>query len=277
MWSPQFSALNAWTSLGSGSYHAAQLTIRKRFSDGLLFDLNYTLSRSEDLGSRAESSGNFSTDFMINSWEPNQLKGVSRYDTLHAVNAYMVWQLPVGRGRRFGSSMNKVLDAFIGGWQISGTYRQTSGLPFSVSDGSRWATNWELRSFATPNGQPIPEIVSTHNAQAISGPVAPNLWSDPKAAFAAFSETLAGQTGSRNALRGDGFFNIDSGVGKSFTMPYNEHHQVQFRWESFNLTNTVRLDPNSANLSLTSSAKFGQLTGQLGSPRQMQFALRYSF
>ena len=60
-------------------------------------------------------------------------------------------------------------------------------------------------------------------------------------------------------------------------MPYNERHTLQFRWEAYNVSNTVRFDPFSANLSLTSSAKFGQLTSQLGDPRQMEFALRYRF
>ena len=277
MWSSQFSALNAWSSLGSGAYHAMQLTVRKQLSSGMMFDFNYTLSKSIDIGSRSESSSNYSSDFMINSWDPSQLRSVSRYDTLHQANAYMVWDLPFGRGRRFGTNMNRVLDAFVGGWEVAPTWRMTSGLPFSVSDGSRWATNWELSSFATPNGKPIPAVVTAHNAPAISGAGGPNLWADPKAAFGAFQETMAGQTGSRTSLRGDGYFNIDTGLYKSFTMPFNERHKLQFRWEAYNVTNTVKFDPNSANLSLTSSARFGQLSGQLGQPRQMEFALRYTF
>ncbi|HUI55004.1 MAG TPA: carboxypeptidase regulatory-like domain-containing protein [Bryobacteraceae bacterium] len=277
MWSSQYSALNAWSSLGSGAYHAMEWTVSKRLTSNFTFALNYTLSKSLDIGSRSESSGAYSTDFMINSWNAQQLRAVSRYDALHQANAYLVYQLPFGRGKAFGSGMNKILDAFIGGWELTGIWRQTSGLPFSVSDGSRWATDWELSSFATPNGNPIPAIVSAHNAPAISGPGGPNLWADPKAALAAFSETMAGQTGSRDSLRGDGFFDIDTALAKSFTMPYNEHHQLQFRWEAYNVTNTVKFDPQSANLSLTSTAKFGQLSSQLGNPRQMEFALRYTF
>jgi hypothetical protein len=277
MWSSQYSALNTWSSLGSGSYHAMQWTVEKRLSANLTFSFNYTFSKSIDIGSRAESSGAYSTDFMINSWNAQQLRAVSRYDALHQANAYLVWQLPFGRGKTFGSGMSKILDAFVGGWELSGTWRQTSGLPFSVGDGSRWSTDWELSSFATPNGNPIPATVSAHNAPAVSGAGGPNLWTNPKAALAGFSETMDGQTGSRNSLRGDGFFNIDSGLYKTFSMPYNEHHKLQFRWESYNLTNTVRFDPNAANLSLTSTAKFGQLSTQLGSPRQMEFALRYTF
>ena len=277
MWSSQYSALNTWSSLGSGSYHAMQWTVEKRLSSNLIFTLNYTLSKSIDIGSRSEASGAYSTDFMINSWNAQQLRAVSRYDALHQANAYLVYHLPFGRGMRFGTSMNRVLDGFVGGWILTGTWRMTSGLPFSVSDGSRWSTDWELSSFATPNGNPIPSVTSPHNAPAISGPGGPNLWANPAAALAAFSETMAGQTGSRDSLRGDGFFNIDSGLYKRFNMPYNEHHQIELRWESYNLTNTIKFDPNSANLSLTSTAKFGQLSGQLGAPRVMEFALRYTF
>ena len=277
MWSSQYSALNAWSSLGSGAYHAMQWTVSKRLSSNLSMTLNYTLSKSMDIGSRSESVNAYSSDFMINSWNAQQLRAVSRYDALHQANAYFVYRLPFGRGQQFGSAMNKALDAIVGGWEISGTWRQTSGLPFSVSNGSRWATNWELSGYATPNGNPIPQTVSAHIAPAVSGAPAPNLWADPKAALAGFQETMAGQTGSRDSLRGDGFFNIDTGVYKNFTMPWSEKQRLQFRWEAYNVTNTVRFDPNSANLSLTSTAKFGQLTGILGNPRQMQFALRYTF
>jgi Carboxypeptidase regulatory-like domain len=277
MWSPQYSALNTWSSLGSGAYHGMQWTVQKQMSNGVSLALNYTVSKSLDLNSRAEASGAFSTDFMINSWNASQLRSVSRYDALQQANAYLVWQLPFGRNRRFGTNMSKVADAIVGGWEVSGTWRMTSGLPTSVSDGSRWATNWELSSFATPNGSPQEQIVSAHNAPAISGPGGPNLWTDPKTALAAWQETMAGQTGSRNTLRGDGFFNIDSGLYKNFTMPWNEKQKLQFRWEAYNVSNTVKFDPNSANLSLTSTAKFGQLTSQLGSPRQMEFALRFQF
>ena len=278
MWSSQYSALNAWSSLGSGAYHAMQWTVSKRLSSSLNMTLNYTLSKSIDIGSRSESVGAYSGDFMINSWNAQQLREVSRYDALHQANAYFVYQLPFGRGKQFGSNMNRALDAVVGGWEITTTWRQTSGLPFSVANGSRWATNWELSGYATPNGTGIPQTVSAHIAPAVSGAPAPNLWSDPKAALAGFQiETMAGQTGSRDSLRGDGFFNIDTGLYKNFTMPWSEKQRLQFRWEAYNVTNTVRFDPNSANLSLTSTAKFGQLTGILGNPRQMEFALRYTF
>ena len=69
--------------------------------------LNYTFSKSLDIGSRSESVGSFSGDFMINSWNAQQLRALSRYDATHQANAYFVYQLPFGRGRQFGSSMNR--------------------------------------------------------------------------------------------------------------------------------------------------------------------------
>ena len=277
MFNPQFSALSANSSIGKGNYHAMQWTIRKRFSSGLLFDLNYTWSKSIDLGSNAEADGTF-TGFVINTFDPSQMRGVSSYDTTHAVNANIVYELPFGRGKHFGTGMNKVLNALVGGWEVTGLYRQTSGLPFNVINGQRWPTNWNIGGNATPNGQPIPEVVSTGNATGIAGP---NLWQNPALAFAAFREDFAGESGGRTNLRGQGLFNIDTGVYKSFQMPWSERQKLTFRWESYNLTNSVRFDPGSSSgnsaSSTISASSFGKLTSTLGNSRQMQFALRFNW
>jgi len=286
MFNPQFSALAAWSSIGKGDYHGLQWTVRKSFSSGLQFDLNYTFSKSIDLGSARESdagtgNSNFtgSQNFIQNAWNPSQMRGVSAYDTTQQVNGFVVYQLPIGRGRPFGSQMGKALDAVVGGWQISAAYRQTSGFPVSVNNGQRWPTNWEVDALGTPNGQPLPPVTNNKNAPAAQSGVAggPNLWSNPAAAFAAFGETMAGQSGSRNTIRGAGIFDIDTGVSKSWTMPWSEHQKFQIRWETFNLTNTVEFDPNSASIVLTSPSVFGQLSKQFGSPRQMQFAGRFTW
>ena len=285
IFNPQFSALAAYSSIGIGDYHAMQWTVRKRLG-GLLFDLNYTWSKSIDLGSTGEAGASWNptgasySGFIQNTWNPSQMRAVSSYDTTHQVNAYGAYQIPIGRGMKYGSGMNKLLDALIGGWQVSGTFRATSGLPFSMGNGQRWPTNWEVSDIATPNGQPLPAVVSTGNSNQGS----PNLWQDPKAAFATFQETLPGQSGSRNTMRGNGFFDIDTGLYKTFTMPYSEHHHLTVRWESYNVTNTVRFDPTCGASSYgtgcgntLSSSSFGKLTTQLGTPRQMQFAARYTW
>jgi hypothetical protein len=276
MFNPQFSALSAWSSVGSGDYHGLQVTTRKRYSNGLQFDINYTFSKSIDLASRAEASGRF-TGFIQNTWNTSQERAVSNYDVTHFINAILVYQLPFGRGRMFGAHWNGFVDAVLGGWQLSGTYRQSSGLPVSVDNGLRWPTNWEVDAFGTPNGTPRPAATSPTNAPAIVGAGGPNLWSNPAAAFASYTETLPGQSGSRNTLRGDGIFDIDTGLGKTFTMPYSEHHHLQIRAEAFNLTNSVRFDVSSLSLSLLTQGSFGKYSSTLTQPRQIQFAGRYTW
>jgi hypothetical protein len=125
--------------------------------------------------------------------------------------------------------------------------------------------------------KPVPGMHTTKNAPAISGTGGPNMFSDPAAAFAAFDFTLPGGIGNRNILRGDGYFTIDTSLGKRFRLPFAEKHALQFRWETFNLTNSVRFDVNSLNINLGNSANFGKYSGTLAPSRVMQFGLRYEF
>jgi hypothetical protein len=88
----QFSALSAWSSIGKGSYHSFQFTMRKRFAQGLTADFNYTVGKSIDLGSAQRNAGSF-TGFVQNTWDVSQMRGVSNFDTLHIANAFAVWEL----------------------------------------------------------------------------------------------------------------------------------------------------------------------------------------
>ncbi len=280
IFSPQFGALAGWSSIGSGNYHAAELTVRKRLSENLQFDFNYTLSKSIDLGSGAESSGSFSGGFIVNSWDPGAQMAVSSYDTLHMVNAYGVWKLPFGRGMTFGNKMSKTFDAIVGGWQLSGTYRQTSGFPYSTSTGSVWPTNWQLSNPAMPTGVPLPAISINKNGVLPNGTQYPSIFAsqaDAKAAQASYRQTFPGEFGLRNDIRVNGSWNIDMGLAKEFKMPYKEGHAIQVRWETFNITNTAILAGDSASLSETSLSTWGRVSSQRNTPRQMQFAIRYTF
>jgi hypothetical protein len=282
VFNPQFSALAALSSIGNGNYNGLQVTMRKRFTNGLQFDANYTYSKSIDLGSSPEAGANNFSGFVQNTWNPSQMRAVSNYDTTHQFNSYGNYALPFGRGRKFGSSMNKVLDAFVGGWQLSGTFRVTSGLPYTVGNGSRWPTDWNESANATPGG-PVP-LSFTMNAVGIKGG-GPNLFSapltvvtkagEPAGQYGDFIETLAGQSGLRNNIRGPGFFNIDSGLYKVFTMPWSDHHKIQLRWETYNATNTAKF--SGPSLTDTTSTTFGKFGSTLAQPRQMQIAGRYTW
>ena len=107
-----------------------QLTLRHAMSRGLQFDFNYTYSKSIDLGSNAERINEidgYGFSRVINSWSPNQMRAVSDFDMRHQINANWVYELPFGRSRRFGSSANKLVDAVLGGWGLSGIVHWTSG------------------------------------------------------------------------------------------------------------------------------------------------------
>jgi hypothetical protein len=276
-WDDQFSALSAWRSIGYSNYHSMQMVLRKRFSQGLQFDFNYTLSKSFDWSSVVERNGSFS-GFVVNSWSPGQRKAISDFDMTHQINSNWIYELPFGRDKYFGKGINKVGDAFIGGWQLGGIFRWTSGLPVGVGNGRFWPTNWNITGFATRTG-PLPTQKTTKNAPAAAagGTPGPNLFPDPATALKSYSFTRPGQTGERNGLRGDGFFTIDFNLGKTWKLPF-EGHTVQFRWEVFNATNSVRFDPQSTTLDLGSGrANFGKYSTALTNPRVMQFALRYEF
>ncbi len=276
LYNAQYVALTAFRSIGSGDYHAFQTTIRKQYSSGVQFDLNYTLSKCIDLGSTRESDGpngpqGSGLGLVQNPWNPRQMRGVCDYDVRHLVSAFMVAELPFGRGRLFARNSNKFVNAIIAGWQLSAIWRQSSGLPVGTSNGGYWPTNWNYPPFATQIGQ---FHASTTKNSSSGGP---NLFPDPAGAFSAFELTFPGQSGSRNVIRGDGFFTVDTGLSKRFTMFYNERHSIQIRSEAFNLTNSVRFDVNQLSLSLSNSVAFGKYSGTLNTPRVIQFGGRYEF
>ncbi|MBI3681524.1 MAG: carboxypeptidase regulatory-like domain-containing protein [Acidobacteria bacterium] len=272
MLNPQFSSLSAWSSIAGGNYHAMQWTLRKRLSYGLTLDFNYTYSKSQDLASAEENSGEFA-GFLINAWNPSQRRGVSDYDQRHVWNLWWVYELPLGRSKKF-APRSRVLDLVVGGWQFSGIWTQSTELPASVGNNRYWPTNWNVTSFGTPVGS-ITESTRTKNAPAVSGRGGPNVWADPARTLAEWQFTLPGQSGSRNTLRIDGLSNFDFGLAKRIRMPYRDSHSLQFRWETFNVFNQVRF--KEPELSRVSTATWGKYTGQLNTPRQMQFALRYEF
>ncbi len=280
MFSRQFSALSAWSSIAGGNYHSMQWTLRKRFGRGLTMDFNYTYAKSTDLASVAENGGSFA-GFIQNSFEPQQMRAVSSYDQRHIYNALWVWELPFGKGKRLGGGANRALDYAIGGWQLSGVYTEGYELPVSVNNGRNWPTNWNVTPNATPVGTP-PVSTRTKSVAFVNGRNSgPNIYGNPQAALDAWTFTLPGQSGSRNTTRIDGTFNLDLALAKRFIMPYHEGHSLQFRWETFNVGNTNRF--SDTNLSLGDAGNFGNYTdtrvlpGSTTSARQMQFALRYEF
>jgi hypothetical protein len=258
-------------------------------SHGLQADVSYTYSKSIDLGSDAERSGGGAyvpgsftgyTTFsqILDATHPGKNRAVSDYDVRHMLTADWVYNLPFGRGRRFFSGVNGLVDTLVGGWQITGLNRLTSGLPFAPQVGAGWVTSWDYQSFLVKQG---PVRMHRH---VIPGE-GPEAFADPGALAACIEVTascpvrypLPGEAGTRNAFRGDGFFGIDSGLNKTWHPV--ERVAVQFNWEVFNVTNTPRFDvnPNTSLQSVWGNGDFGVYSNILGRPRIQQFSLRASF
>lgn len=272
----QFSSLYSWRSNSNANYHAMQANIRHRMSHGVQFDFNYTFSKSIDIFSDATRVGAWGGlgGQIINSWDPKALRAVSDYDTRHQFNADWVADLPFGKGRELLRNAGPALEAIVGGWQLSGLTRWTSGFPVNISNGFNWPTNWQLggNAFLT---SPLHTGTYYINSGANAGNV--SIFANGTDAINAFRGPLPGEGGARNQVRGPGYFGVDMGLSKRWRMPFREGQSLQLRWEVFNVTNSKRFDVISAAPELDISSTFGNYSRLLTNPRVMEFALRYEF
>ena len=216
-----------------------------------------------------------------NAWDPSLNRAVSDFDVIHQSNANWIWDIPFGKGRRIAPDAYGALNAVIGGWQLSGLFRLTSGFPVNVSAGARYITDWQLspNAFLTRPVKTGTYTVPATNPDGTQNPNAGdvNVFANGPAAVSDFTVPFPGQVGQRNSVRGPGYFGIDMGLAKRWTMPWSDKHTLQFRWEAFNITNSVRFDVQSGNEYLDVDNPFGNYSGLLINPRVMQFALRYEF
>lgn len=279
-WNQQFSSLYAWSSIGTSSYNGLQVTLRHPSTHGLTADVNYTYSKSLDMGSGAERSNEFSTDSfggegIQNSWNPKLNKGVSDFDTRHLVTVDWVYLLPIGKGKAFLATPNRVVDAMVGGWQLSGLSRWASGLPFSVFEPG-FTTNWQQEGMGVltapvkvsrhiVNG--VPQVFAGNTATAINNGVANGT---------PIRLPYPGEAGQRNEFRGDGYFDVDSSLTKTWAL--RDEVKLKFAGEVYNVGNNVRFDDSPANLNANLSVgTLGAYGGTLTTYRRMQFGLRLDF
>lgn len=281
----QFCCAYGQSTIGVSNYNSLQMSLRKRSNHGLQFDLNYTLSHSLDETSDVERGNNFPFNIftggvsavLLDSWNPHKSYSNSDFDIRHQFNANWIWDIPVGKGKWLASDAHGVAQQVIGGWQLTGVLRLSSGLPFNVlACGICFTTDDQfLHNAVIASGASLPK---THTSSNVGG--SPNAFADPAAALLSFAPGIPGQIGLRNVLRGDGYFDTDLGLGKSFSL--GETRALQFRAEVFNLTNTPKFDTNGISTSIDDTATFGRYTSTLSicdgaAGRCMQFSLRLSF
>ena len=281
----QFSSLYSWRNIGTSDYNALQVTYNVRFSN-VQGQFNYTFSKSLDEASSAERVGPYEGTggtgndlngggIVINSYAPLALRGLSDFNAFHQMNANLVYLLPFGKGQRFLGGPGTLLNELVGGWHVSGIFRWTSGFPITIDNGFTWATNWNIEGDAMPNG-PAPKASNPKNAIVNGVGIGPDIFANPAAAEAAFRPEWPGESGVRNSVIGNGMFNIDTGVAKDFSL--GEERRLEFSWQAFNATNSVRYDVRGAQPSLSyDPTQFGKYLNTLTTPRFMQFALRFLF
>jgi hypothetical protein len=276
---PQYAAFSAFGTFAKSNYHGGSFSIRQRLGRTLSYDLNYTISKSMDDVSGLQTDGSYGGQFLLNPLRPEDSYAYSDFDTRHVINANFLFDLPVGKGRRFLSGINSWADALVGGWSLRGIYRWNSGQPLSVPfDQAQWATNWNVQSSGT-RIRPLSSgaVRSTQN-----------FFVDPQLAFNSFRNARPGETGERNVFRLPGYSTLDMGLAKNFNMPWSENHKLQFRWEVFNVMNKQYFNAGSFTRTTyglpedvetaTAPAAFGRIfNGIQGNPRRMQFGIRYSF
>jgi hypothetical protein len=270
----QYSSLWDWRSIGYSNYNALEVGLHRQMSHGLLFGFNYTYSRANDVESMSERGVHYLTDSIINAWSPYQLYGPSDFDLRHQINYFWVAQLPFGRGKLVGGGVSSWANAIIGGWQLSGTGRWTSGFPASVFQGYVWPTNWDEMGWSNVVG---PISTGTTIVNVGNTGFTPNVFKNPTQAAAGFDYAFPGQSGVRNVVRGDGFFGLDMSLSKEWNLPKLENQTLQLRWNVFNVLNAHRFDVYSMQSEVDAGPSFGDYTSTLTSPRVMEFSLQYRF
>jgi hypothetical protein len=272
----QFAGNTYITNKGSSNYHGLLTSLHKNMSNGLQFDINYTLSHSIDNASGVANSiaSSDGLGFICDAQNLRVCRGNSDFDMTHIVNGNFVYDLPFGKGRSFGRDVPGWLNQFIGGWSISGLPTWRSGIAFSTVTGA-YLLGYANNSAGIFNGDQSAIKVDVHKKS--DGTV--TLFADPTKAAAAFTSPTGFNIGSRNNLRGPGFWNLDLAFGKRF--PVNERVGLEFRAEAYNSMNHPSFALPSAGGSGAftdiTSATFGKITSTSSTAREMQFSLRLEF
>jgi hypothetical protein len=250
---PQFTDVIPIYSIGSSSfYNALQVSATKRMSKGLQMQLAYTWAKNIDDGLSHQDSYNIRAD-----------RALSDIDVSHRLVVAGVYNLPWGRGRRWGANWSRLTDLLAGGWQVNGLTMQSAGTPIGFS-ASNNAGIFNSAIRANNNG----------TSGRLTGPVQGRLTAYfNKAPYSQPAAYTFGNMGPRDPnIRTDGMHNFDLSVFKNFRT--TEKINVQFRAEALNAFNTPRF--SGPNTSVTSSS-FGVITSQANAPRQIQFGLKVLF
>ena len=263
----QFDYIDSNFSAGFANYNALQAKLEKRYSNGLTLLNSFTWSKAIDNASGALEMGNGDQQ-SINIFAPASSKGVSGYDQPFNNTTSMVYDVPFGRGRRFGSNLPAAADALIGGWGLTGINTVTSGQPINL-------TYDPSAAFVATDGSKNSAIYRPNiagNPMEPSGQQTVNQYFNPNTVLAPTDVTHPYGNAGRNIGRSNAYFNLDVGVQKQFPI-WQEGHYLQFRTEFFNALNKTNFSAANGD---RSSSSFGAISSTFPA-RQIQFALKLIF
>lgn len=247
---------------GFATYHALQTKIEKRYAAGVYLLNSFTWSKAIDNASghlEAFNGDNSRVNFRNAAAE----KGVGAYDQPFNNTTSVVWELPYGKGRRWGGSVPAVVEGVLGGWRLTGINTMTSGQPVNIT--------YSPAAVAQVSGAPSYRPVYL-GGSIYSSNKTPSSWFN-RAVFAIPDPSQPFGNLGRNVGRTESIFNFDLGLHKEFPL-WSEARRLQFRAEFFNLFNTTNLGSPAQNVS---NSNFGVITRLSSPPRQIQLALKLVF
>ncbi|MEO5898018.1 MAG: TonB-dependent receptor [Vicinamibacterales bacterium] len=249
---------------GKGDYHALQAKVEKRYSNGLYLLNSFTWSRARD-----NASGHLETqngdNSRVNYRDIEADFGTSGYSQPLNNTTSVVWEVPFGKGRRFGSTLSPLMDGIFGGWRLVGINTMTSGLPVNLTYNP--AGTSQVSVGTSPSLRP----------NVTGDPVTPNggasNYLDPTKVEIPTDRSQPFGNAPRNSVRGPSFRQLDLGLHKAFPLPWGES-KLETRVEAFNLFNRTNLGSPNSN---RSNPNFGTITSLAGPGRQIQLGIKVSF
>jgi hypothetical protein len=260
---PQFTGITSEIDGGTSRYNSGMVRMERRFAQGFTLEGSYTRSRL-----RARTS-------MLNDTDAEPFDQISSDDRPTRVTISGVWELPIGKGRRWGHQWNSAVDSVLGGWQLGGIYIWQSGRPISL--GNRYFSgdpNLLTTKYSTKKpDQPVFDLSGSyfHDAavqtNGVDDPVKQR--SDQRIALANNIRTLPNYL---PAFRGAPITGLDLSMVK--TAKIGERFKAQFRAEMVNSLNYVQFaNPNTT----PTSAAFGTVSSQDNDPRTLQLSVKLLF
>ena len=252
---------NTTNSNGFSRYHGLYGKLEKTFSNGVAFLGSYTWSHALTNVGTTLAGGPGTRDVL--NW--TQEYAHANFHIKHRFVYSTTAELPFGRGKKFGGSMNKAADMIVGGWQANGILTLSTGPAFNLTT---------REQSCSCGGTVRPDLVAGKDPNAApSGGRTPDQWFDITAVTRPTPGTY-GNLGNYSNY-GPGTANLDFSLFKDF--PITERYRFQFRAEFFNLTNTPQFRTDNIG-NQQGASNFGRINETLpGTERHIQFALRFQF